>query len=330
MRKIKIAQIGISANSHGRHIWNSLKKQSDIFDVVGYALPEKEREKFPNLMKHYESFREMTVEEVLNDSKIEAVVIETEEIYLTKYAIMAAKAGKHIHMEKPGGTNLGDFEELISLMKKSNKVFHVGYMYRYNPCVIEIMQQIESGKFGDIISIEAQMGCTHKKEMREWFKNFKGGNMFFLGCHLIDLIFRIQGTPKNIIPLNRSTGVDGVNTEDFGMAVLEYEHGVSFAKVNSTEMGGYLRRQFVVTGTKATVELKPFEIDTGVGHKTVKTYCDFSDWHKSGIQTTTEVFDRYDGMMRAFAAYVAGEKTNPYTLGYELELYKIILKCCGY
>lgn len=44
MRKIRIAQIGTSTNSHGNHIFNSLKKQSDIFEVVGYAFPENERE----------------------------------------------------------------------------------------------------------------------------------------------------------------------------------------------------------------------------------------------------------------------------------------------
>jgi len=34
-------------------------------------------------------------------------------------------------------------------------------------------------------------------------------------------------------------------------------------------------------------------------------------------------------MMSSFAQYVRGEKTNPYTLDYELNLYKNILKCCG-
>ena len=329
MRKIKIAQIGTSANSHGQFIWDSLKKQSDIFDIVGYALPENEREKVPNLMKQYEGYRELTVEEILNDSEIEAVAIETEDMYLTNYAIMAAKAGKHIHMEKPGGRELCDFEELISAMKESDRVFHIGYMYRYNPYVIELMKQIENGEVGDIISVEAQMSCAHNQKTREWFGNFKGGNLFFLGCHLIDLIYRIQGTPKNIIPLSRSTGVDGVNAEDFGMAVLEYERGVSFAKVNSTELGGYLRRQFVVTGTKATVELKPFETSVGLGHQTTRTYYDSGSWNQSGVETKSAVFDRYDGMMRAFAEYIAGEKKNPYSLEYELELYKIILKCCG-
>ena len=34
-------------------------------------------------------------------------------------------------------------------------------------------------------------------------------------------------------------------------------------------------------------------------------------------------------MMAGFASYVRGEKENPYTLDYELELYKLVLRACG-
>ena len=34
-------------------------------------------------------------------------------------------------------------------------------------------------------------------------------------------------------------------------------------------------------------------------------------------------------MMASFAAMVRGEKENPYTLDYELALYKLVLECCG-
>ena len=93
MRKIKIAQIGTSRNSHGNQIWTSLLKQNDIFEVVGYAFPEEERKKFPTRVDAFDGYREMTVEEILSDPEIEAVAVETEEIYLTKYALMVAKAG---------------------------------------------------------------------------------------------------------------------------------------------------------------------------------------------------------------------------------------------
>ena len=101
MRKIRIAQIGTSKNSHGSDIWNSLIKQSDIFEICGYAMPENEKEKFPERMKVFDGYPELTVEEILNNPEIEAVAVETEEIYLTKYATMVAEHKKHIHMEKP-------------------------------------------------------------------------------------------------------------------------------------------------------------------------------------------------------------------------------------
>ena len=150
MRRIRMAQIGTSRNSHGREIFATFASLSDIFEIVGYALPENERVLVPERMYVFEGYRELSVEEILNDPTIEAVSIETEEKYLTKYAQMAADAGKHIHMEKPGGQSLEDFERLIDTVKKNNTVFHTGYMYRYNPAVQEICERIKNGEIGEV------------------------------------------------------------------------------------------------------------------------------------------------------------------------------------
>lgn len=329
MRKIKIAQIGTSTNSHGNDIFNCMKRQKDLFEIAGYVFPENEREKYPERMADFNGYTALTLDEILNNPEIEAVTVETEECYLTEYALKAAKAGKHIHMEKPGSACLADFEELINTVKKNGSVFHTGYMYRYNPYVIELMEKIKNGELGEIISVEAQMNCAHDKNLRNWLGKYKGGSLFFLGCHLIDLIFRIKGTPDNIIPLSRSTGLDGNSSEDFGMAVFEYKNGVSLAKVNSNEIGGFARRQLVVSGTKGTVELKPIEMFAPGGQFTTKTEYRLADWGNGGETEDSAVYDRYDTMMSSFAEMVRGEKQNPYTYDYELELYKTILKACG-
>lgn len=330
MKRIRIAQIGTSTNSHGNSIFHSLKKQSDLFELVGFALPENEREKFPERMSEFEGCRELTVEQILADPTIDAVAVETEEIYLTQYALLAAQQGKHIHMEKPGGISLPDFERLIRAVKAKQTVFHTGYMYRYNPAIIDLLDRIQSGELGEILSVEAQMSCCHPKALRDWLANFPGGMMFFLGCHLIDLVLRIQGNPTEIHPLSCSTGLDGVQSEDFGMAVLTYPHGVSFVKTIATEKGGFARRQLVVTGTKKTVEIKPLEMygDPDLQYTTVTEYAS-DNWGDTGTTYSTEQFDRYDAMMASFAAMVRGEKQNPYTYEYELQLYKTVLRCCG-
>ena len=106
MRKVRIAQIGTSRFSHGLYIFESLKNQPDIFEIAGYALPENERENFPGQTGCFDGYREMTVDEILNDPTIEAVAVETEEKYLTKYAKTAAEHGKHVHMESRAGCRL--------------------------------------------------------------------------------------------------------------------------------------------------------------------------------------------------------------------------------
>lgn len=328
MNKIKVAQIGTSQYSHGTSIWNSFKKQSDIFEIVGYAFPENEREKFPRETKAFEGYREMTVKEILNDPEIEAVAVETEEIYLTKYALMVAEAGKHLHMEKPGGTDLSDFEKLVAILKSKKLAFTTGYMYRFNPKVREALEKIKNGDLGRIYSVEAHMNCKHPPVMREWLKDFPGGMLFFLGCHLIDLIYRIQGEPKEVIPLSCSTCIDDVHTDDFGMVVFKYENGVSFAKTCDNERGGFMRRQLVICGEKGTIEIKPLEVSAEGGQYTVSNETYSEDWHKSWESSKTAVYDRYDDMMRNFAEIVRG-KENPYPYDYELGLYKLILKSCG-
>lgn len=330
MRRIKAALIGINSLSHAKQVCDSIKKQDHVFELVGYALPENEREKFPEVAGVLDGYPELTVEQILNDPEIEAVVIETEEIYLTKYAILAAEHKKHIHMEKPGGINLLDFEKLISVVKENKTVFHTGYMYRYNPYIQELLQSVRNGELGEIISVDAQMSCYHKPENRQWLSCFEGGMMFFLGCHLIDLILQLQGKPKSVIPLNRCTGADNVTALDFGMAVLEYGTGISIVKTMATEIGGFPRRHLVVTGTKKTVELRPLEVVTDSGVFTQRTeYTNRCNWHDVGQTTKSETFDRYDAMMADFAQMVRGEKENPYTYDYELELYRTVVACCG-
>ena len=329
MRKIKVAQIGTSENSHGISVFNSFKKNTDMFEIVGYCLPENEREKFPERMEVFEGYKEITLEEILENPEIEAVSVETEEIYLTKYAQMVADRKKHIHMEKPGGVNPDEFEKLIQTVKNNGTVFHTGYMYRYNPYIIELKEQIKNGELGDIISVEAQMNCIHPPKVRQWLENFPGGMMFFLGCHLVDLIFSIQGMPKNIIPLNKCSGKDGVTADDFGMVVFEYENGFSFAKTSAVEHGGFERRQLVVNGTKKTVELKPLEWYVENGIVTGRYVRDSEVWTDETKGESSKPFDRYDSMMRSFGEMVLGNKQNPWNYDYELELYKLVLKACG-
>ena len=333
MKKIRIAQIG-AAHLHAGAAYNAILKNPEHFELVGLAVPKEEQDEKHPFYKRYKNDITHSVEEILSLPDLDAVAIEVSEKNLSKYALMAAKRGLHLYLDKPGGAIPEEFEELIETVKKNKAVLHMGYMYRYNPAFIELLEKVRRGDIGDVFSIDAQMSCYCDSYYRAWLGEIPGGMMFNLGCHLIDMVLQIQGEPEEIIPLNASSGTDGIHTTDLGLAALRYKNGVSTVKTSAVERGGFVRRQFNVFGTKGTIELRPIERDATGAHDNSQLCTDIyetysTDWVTVPEHHTTKIYDRYSSMMLSFASEVRGENENPYTPDYELLLYRTLMKCCG-
>ncbi|MBR2342624.1 MAG: Gfo/Idh/MocA family oxidoreductase [Clostridia bacterium] len=329
MKRIRIIQIGI-AHAHATAVLRGLGRLPDLYELVGYVIPESERAEYEERKSYLGNAREYTLEEALADPTVDAFTIETAERDLSKYALAAVRAGKHVHMDKPGGFSLTEFEELIRTAKEKRSVLHFGYMYRYNPEIKKLIARVKSGELGEIFSVDAEMSCAHKERDRLALREMPGGMMFFLGCHLIDLILSIMGSPEQIIPCNTSTKIGGVDVTDYGFAVFKYPRGLATARTADVELGGFARRRLVVSGRLGTVELRPLEFyEERNMLYTVRTEYSSPDWGDTGMSERSEVYDRYDGMLTAFAKMVRGEMENPYTYDYELELYRTVLRAAG-
>jgi len=337
-KKIRVAQIGVG-HDHAIAAMKSILAQKDIFDVAGVCVCEEEEARYEKNKAIYGQTERRSLEDILNDRSLDGVVIETWEKNLTRYAGMAVEKGLHFHMDKPGSVDPDAFQNLMSKAKAKKLTAHLGYMYRYNPAFLEIKEKIKAGMLGEIYSVEAHMDCLHPANKRQWLDQFPGGMMFFLGCHLVDLIVQLQGIPEEIMPYNCSTGFDGVTGEDFGMALFRYKHGISFAKTCAAEPGGFLRRQLVVCGEKGTIELKPIERYMRHADGTKDMMTDMAEiykeeaekggWNHPADHKEIGPNNRYDTMMASFAAMVRGEKENPQTYEYEVQLHRILLKACG-
>lgn len=339
MKKVKIIQIGIG-HDHAHSTYVTVKNQSDIFDFVAIVVVEGEErflQKFPDYL---EGPQLMPLEEALAIDGLDAAIVETDDTNLTKYAQIAADHGLHVQMDKPGNINNADFERLARTLKHNGKVFHLGYMYRYNPAVKKLIREIKEGRLGDIFSVEAQMSCMHKPDKRPWLAQFPGGMLYYLGCHLVDMVLQIQGIPDEIIPLSVSSGLYESDCEDYGMAAFRYKKGTSFVKTSANELCGYVRRQLVVSGSRGTVELKPLEyyapavegwdlpLYTGVS-EVYEADAEGKGWSDCRTCYNTPPYDRYIDMIRSFAAMVKGEIENPYSYEYEVTLHRAILAACG-
>jgi predicted dehydrogenase len=334
MKRIKVVQIGIG-HDHASAAIGSLKK-ADLFDLAGYVILEGEEDMFQANKNAYDGVNRLSLSEAFAIPNIEAAVIETEDYNLTKYALIAAEHGLNIHMDKPGGQDGKEFEKLIFYVKTNKLIFHTGYMYRYNPAIKKAIEMVKNKDLGEIYYVDAQMNCRHNDIKRKWLKSYQGGMMNFLGCHLVDIILQIQGEPKEIIPFNTVTRPEDIGAEDFGMAILKYEHGISFAKSTAVESSGFMRRQIVICGEKGTIEINPTEYSKPPKYAEQFTDMKISmaaehgaDWGYNPQKVVFGPFDRYEDMFKEFALIVGGEITNPYSYEYELKLHNTLLKACG-
>lgn len=328
MKKIKIGQIGIGHN-HGAAKAADCKRLPELFEFVGVVAPDVDEAYFSRKeLDVYKDVKFMTEEELFAIEDLDAVIIETTVPNLVPTAQRAIDRGLHIHLDKPAGEDIAEFEKLLNDAKAKNLAVQMGYMYRYNPGVLYALEQIENGKLGRIHTIDAHMSTEHKPDFKKFLSQFKGGSMYIFGCHLIDLIVKIKGKPNKVVPFVHSTGYDGIDFPDNCAAALVYDDGTCFVRTSSVEVNGWGRRQFVVCGDKGTIEIKPIEAPMHVTEAYAPETKSWKDIHS--VVEPPKQEHRYINMLTDFAKMIRGEGENPYTYEHDLYVHKATLAACGF
>lgn len=340
MKKIRIGHIGI-AHDHAAPVLQCVLRYPEIFEFIGYA-----EENPANFAKKivtdpfYNDLPRKSVAELIAE-KPDAMLIEGYELDNLDAALLCIENGIHIHFDKPAGADLAKFKKILDLAKEKGLAVHMGYMYRYNNAVQYAMDRVKDGTLGEIYQVDAFMDTCHDPEKRQWMHEFPGGDMFFLGCHMIDFVYMFMGgAPIKVYPFNRRSHIDGTDVVDQGCAVLDYGKAVSTVRASSTQVNGYGRRQLVLCGTKGTIEIKPLELPIpSLGmRQTVSSRLWISTKEMVGDRIYQDVCEeielpptdgRYDKMMLEFAKIVRGEMQPVFDYDYEYELQKLVLECCA-
>ena len=145
----------------------------------------------------------------------------------------AAKAGKHIIVEKPCGATLSDVERIAEIAGNYPHLkISAPYCWRNHPVSEKIKEIIESGLIGEITAVEARLNAgsafRYVRDNCEWIldKNEGGAPMWNLGVHWIDY-FRWT-TGLEIADINGATsgpsGPPDRTIEDNAQAVFRFEN----------------------------------------------------------------------------------------------------------
>ena len=325
--KIKIGQIGL-AHAHGEGKMLAVRKFPELFEVVGICEDNEEVYAKRSTLEAYSGLKRMSEEELL--SKVDAVLVECSPKQLTQTARRCIEAGKHIHLDKPTTGSVEEYAAIINSAKEQELVVQLGYMYRYNPAIMKSFEIIKNGGIGAIHTINAEMSTHHYEGSKKAMATYKGGTMFIMGSHLIDLVVYLLGEPENVSTFFKHTGYDGIDFEDNNLAVLEYETAIARIYASSVEVNGWGRRQFVVCGETGTISILPIENDVSMTISDLN----IATSHYADMKEEIGVADipkdsRYDTMVQDFAAYIKGESENPFTYDHEIAVHKVLTQVCG-
>jgi len=107
------------------------------------------------------------VQAIWSDSEVRAVVICSETNRHHDLVLAAAKAGKHMFVEKPLGITAQESREMAEAIQKANLLFTTGYFMRTDPKHLFLKEEIAQGRFGKIT--RARGSNCHSGSLGGWF-----------------------------------------------------------------------------------------------------------------------------------------------------------------
>jgi predicted dehydrogenase len=131
-------------------------------------------------------------EEMLADPEIQVISICSPPSLHVEQGVAAAKAGKHLCIEKAVALDLKSLRKLQSAVKSAGIKTAVCFECHYNQQVVTIKNLIDMGVVGSVYSIEADyyhgIGPWYKQWSWNVTKQEGASALLSAGCHALDLV----------------------------------------------------------------------------------------------------------------------------------------------
>jgi len=175
-------------------------------------------------------------EKLIMCNKVDIVYISLPNSFHFYWIKKCIENKKKFLVEKPATLNFQEAINLKSIIENNNLFFAEGFMYRYDPLIIKIIDLIKSNEIGDLLSLESSFGVnilTKKKFLlfkkkrkinknsRQFSKQLGGGCILDLGCYPTSLTILMASLIKNLDYTN------------FEIKVLNREIGETDVDINS-------------------------------------------------------------------------------------------------
>jgi predicted dehydrogenase len=177
-------------------------------------------------------------------------------------ALMAARAGCRLFIEKPLSHNLDFVSELIQVIEQKKLASVVGYQMRFNPCLMRIKTLLSEKAIGRVISVRAEVGdylpAWHQYEdYRQLYasRSELGGGVILTQIHELDYLFWMFGLPNRVYAAGGHLSELELDVEDMVDILMEYDtlKGTMIVNLHMDFVQRPTSRSCTVMGTKGKI-----------------------------------------------------------------------------
>ena len=264
----KNINIGVIGIDHG-HIFDMLDEMlkegctCDYFWTEGSPLTLNEFiKKYPNIK------RVKNKNDILNNNKIDMILISSIPKDRASYSIESLNSGKDVMVDKPGCTTLNQLEDLKRTVKETGKIWSVNFSERFHVAAVAKAEElVNEGKIG---KVKQTIGTgPHRQgnyERPNWFydRDSYGGIITDIGCHQIHqfLVFTNSNEAKiNHALVENTTKKEKPGFQDFGEVNLTGNGGHGYIRLDwftPDALPTWGDGRLLILGDKGYIEIRKY------------------------------------------------------------------------
>ncbi len=209
-----------------------------------------------------------SLEDVLDDDRVKAVIISTPHYLHVDQGIAAAERGKHVLMDKPLATNVPDAGRLIGVCRAQGVHLGVLFPMRMTSLYAAAADLVARGVLGRVTGFTCARfwkkpssywsGGYSGRVRTDWRakKQTSGGGMLMINySHNLDRLHSLLGLEPQSVYAQYDTFDTPVEVEDYFSVVVRYAGGAIGSLLGSSATPGGGSHPDRIFGTQGTIEL---------------------------------------------------------------------------
>jgi len=203
---------------------------------------------------------ESSLDDLLARRDVDVVCVCVPSGQHAEVGVRAAKAGKHLVIEKPVDVTLEAADRLLAAAREAGVALTVMSQHRFDPGVIAAKRLIDDGALGTLMLGEASTKWYRTQEYYDsapWRGTWAldGGALLNQGIHYVDLLLWCMGPVTEVIAVC-TTQTHRIEVEDTALAIVRFASGaVGTIGATTAAYPGFPQR-LEITGTQGTVTVE--------------------------------------------------------------------------